>query len=163
MSELAIVANVDPSLSATVERAGQIEQGSFAAEAPLGRVMNDQGHVAGTSLLAGDENRAAFLWSNHQMTDLGSLGGNATDAFAINNNDQVVGRSRTANTPGSHHPFLWENGQMIDLGVVASCTRGTATAINSRGEIVATPICRRVRFTSSCWCRFSLAVENLPA
>ena len=70
------------------------------------------------------------------MTDLGSLGGNATDAYAINNNDQVVGRSRTTNAPGSHHPFLWENGQMTDLGVAATCTRGTAHMINSRGEVV---------------------------
>ena len=107
--------------------------GSFTS-GPFGRVMNDQGHVAGTSLLLGDEERGAFIWSNGQMTNLGSLGGNATDAYAINNNDQVVGRSRTANVVNSHHPFLWENGQMIDLGVIAACTRGTATTINSRGE-----------------------------
>jgi probable HAF family extracellular repeat protein len=106
--------------------------GSF--NGPFGRVMNNQGHVAGTSLLLGDEERGAFIWSNGQMTNLGSLGGNATDAYAINNNDQVVGRSRTANVVNSHHPFLWENGQMIDLGVIAACTRGTATTINSRGE-----------------------------
>ena len=43
--------------------------------------MNDQGHVASTSLLAGDENCTAFLWSNNQMIDLGSLGGNATRAL----------------------------------------------------------------------------------
>jgi probable HAF family extracellular repeat protein len=107
--------------------------GSFTS-GPFGRVMNDQGHVAGTSLLLGDEERGAFIWSNGQMTNLGSLGGNATDAYAINNNDQVVGRSRTTNVVNSHHPFLWENGQMIDLGVIAACTRGTATTINSRGE-----------------------------
>jgi probable HAF family extracellular repeat protein len=108
--------------------------GSFTA-GPFGRVMNDQGHVTGTSLLLGDEDRAAFLWSDGQMTNLGSLGGNATDAYAINNSDHIVGRSRTTNTPGSHHPFLWENGQMIDLGVIAACTRGAAITINSRGEI----------------------------
>ncbi|MGE5209057.1 MAG: hypothetical protein ACM3KL_06980, partial [Alphaproteobacteria bacterium] len=83
--------------------------GSFV-DGPFGRVMNGQGHVVGTSLLAGDEDRGAFFWSNGQMTNLGSLGGNATDAYAINNNDQVVGRSRTTNTVGSHHPFLWDNG-----------------------------------------------------
>ena len=77
--------------------------GSFTS-GPFGRVMNDQGHVAGTSLLLGDEERGAFIWSNGQMTNLGSLGGNATDAYAINNNDQVVGRSRTANVVNSHHP-----------------------------------------------------------
>jgi probable HAF family extracellular repeat protein len=108
--------------------------GSFV-DGPWGRVMNDQAHVAGTSLLAGDEDRGAFIWRHGQMTDLGSLGGNATDAYAISNNDQVVGRSRTTNTPGSHHPFLWENGQMTDLGVAATCTRGTAHTINSRGEV----------------------------
>ena len=108
--------------------------GSFV-DGPFGRVMNDQDHVVGTSLLAGDEDRGAFLWRDGQMINLGSLGGNATDAYALNNNDQVVGRSRTTNLAGSHHPFLWENGQMIDLGVIAACTRGRASTINSRGEI----------------------------
>ena len=108
--------------------------GSFTA-GPLGRVMNDQGDVAGTSLLAGDEDRGAFIWRNGQMTNLGSLGGNATDAYAINNNDQVVGRSRTTNVVGSHHPFLWHHGQIIDLGVIAGCANGVAQTINSRGEI----------------------------
>ena len=104
-------------------------------DGPLGRVMNDQGHVIGASNFSGDEDYGAFIWTNGQMTDLGTLGGNATDSYAINNNDQVVGRSRTTNSPTSYHPFLWENGHMTDLGVIPSCTRGIANTINSQGEI----------------------------
>jgi probable HAF family extracellular repeat protein len=148
-------------LSTTIKRAGQIEQGSFAAEASLGRVMNDQGYVAGTSLLAGDENSASLLWSNNQMTDLGSLGGNATEACAINNNDQVVGRSRTTNTPGSHHSLLWENGQMIDLGVVAPCARGIAEALGKSRTLVAGVITAVRRCTAVRCGRFSAAIGGL--
>jgi probable HAF family extracellular repeat protein len=44
--------------------------GSFV-DGPFGRVMNDQGHVVGTSLLAGDEDRGAFLWRDGQMINSG--------------------------------------------------------------------------------------------
>ena len=48
-----------------------------------------------------------------EITDLGTLGGQWSDAYAINNFGQVVGLSQTAS--GSSHPFLYDTGKMIDL------------------------------------------------
>jgi len=81
MSELAIAANIDPLVVCDRRKNGADRARKLFSEAPLGRAMNDQGHVASTSLLAGDENCTAFLSSNNQMIDLGSLGGNATRAL----------------------------------------------------------------------------------
>jgi probable HAF family extracellular repeat protein len=105
---------------------------------PGGQLLNDSGDVAGTSTLSGDEDWHAFVWLNAsgRMIDLGTLGGNLSEALAINNRGQVVGRARTTNMPNSHHPFLWERGQMTDLGVAAPCQRGTAESINSADQIV---------------------------
>jgi len=48
-----------------------------------------------------------------EITDLGTLGGQWSDAYAINDLGQVVGLSQTAG--GSSHTFLYDNGNMIDL------------------------------------------------
>lgn len=109
--------------------------GSFNL-APGGQVLNDSGNVAGTSMLAGDEVWHAFVWSNGTMIDLGTLGGSTSDAVAINNKGQVVGRAKVTDTPFVRHAFVWEKGQMTDFGAVTPCTRSTAISINSAGQIV---------------------------
>jgi probable HAF family extracellular repeat protein len=48
-----------------------------------------------------------------EVTDLGTLGGQWSDAYAINDLDQVVGISETAD--GASHTFLYRGGQMVDL------------------------------------------------
>lgn len=100
------------------------------------RVVNESGDVAGTSMLAGDEVWHAFVWSNGTMTDLGTLGGSTSDAMAINNKSQVVGRAVVTDTPFVRHAFLWEEHQMSDLGSVAPCSRSVANSINSANQIV---------------------------
>ena len=59
--------------------------------------INDQGAIAGESengvidpLLGVNEVRAV-LWYRDRLTDLGTMGGNASGALSINNREQVGG------------------------------------------------------------------------
>lgn len=110
--------------------------GSFAG-GPWGPVLNDHGQAIGTSTLAGDEIWHAFLWDNGKMIDLGTLGGNISEALAISERGWVVGRSDYSPDSPYHHAVLWFNGTgKMDLGVVAPCLNSTALGVNSLGDIV---------------------------
>src|SRR4051794_35742406 len=56
----------------------------------------------------------AFLYSNGEMSVLGTLGGNSSSGRGINNAGQITGDADTAS--GATHAFLYSNGQMSDLG-----------------------------------------------
>lgn len=70
---------------------------------------------------------------------LGSLGGNAGVANALNNDNQIVGWSQIAS--GALHAFLYTNGTMQDLNLVIPPTSGItlidAVGIDGSGRIVA--------------------------
>ena len=71
------------------------------------------------------------------MIDLGTLGGDNSEALAINERGWVMGRSDYSPDSPNHHAVLWRDGTKTDLGVVAPCLNSTATAANSLGDVVA--------------------------
>lgn len=59
-------------------------------------------------------NGTAALGVQYTITDLGTLGGQWTQAIALNDNGQVTGNSQDLN--GYQHAFFWSSGQMTSIG-----------------------------------------------
>ncbi len=72
------------------------------------------------------------------MTDLGTLGGDNSEAIWLNEVGDVVGSADLAGPTGNqtHDAVLWRNGKIHDLGTVPGdpCSRGRG--LNSRGQVV---------------------------
>jgi probable HAF family extracellular repeat protein len=104
---------------------------AFPGDSAFARLINDQGVVAG------DNDREAFLWDNGRVTVLGSLGGVALRVTAIDQRGDVAGTGFAAD--GTQHAFVWRNGQMIDLGIPipGGCAAQPLT-INEKGEVLIT-------------------------
>jgi probable HAF family extracellular repeat protein len=81
-------------------------------------------------------NDGAAITHRYSVTDLGTLGGTESFAYAINDSGQVVGLSRTAGD-ASTHSFLYSNGRMTDLYPLNSKSILTVgpTGINNSGQI----------------------------
>jgi probable HAF family extracellular repeat protein len=74
-----------------------------------------------------------FFYQNGVITDIGTLGGNDTLAFLINDAGQIAGQSGKAD--GSVDPFVWTKGKMQDLGGLGG-TSGFVDDMNSKGQVV---------------------------
>ena len=74
----------------------------------------------------------AFLYSNGQMTDLGTLGGHLSQGNAINLSDQVAGWADTSSAT------LWTGGKSFDVGALAPLAGSSSVAygINDSGQVV---------------------------
>jgi probable HAF family extracellular repeat protein len=74
--------------------------------------------------------------SVYKITDLGSIGGTESFAYALNDKGQVVGQSRLAGDAGTH-AFLYSKGTLTDIYPLNSQETQTAgpTAINNAGQI----------------------------
>jgi probable HAF family extracellular repeat protein len=114
--------------------------------------LNDQGWIVGGSGIAVDGTPAsvvaagarAVLWQDGEFIVLGTLGGDISQARAINETGQIAGYSTTGpdqTFPGpGMHAFLWEDGTMTDLGTLTGGETSLAFAINEAGQVVGTSI-----------------------
>lgn len=104
----------------------------------LGLGVNDQGIAVG-SVGNGSQSRAAMTWgmSGDPLASVRSQLGSYSQAFAINNQNEIVGTFGSFTDP---HAFLFANGTLIDLNTVIPPHPGltllAATGINDLGEIV---------------------------
>src|SRR3982751_4757094 len=86
------------------------ELGTLRGYGSFGYGINNAGQVTGND---GWLDVHAFLYSNGQMTDLGTLGGSGSSGgYGINDAGQVVGGSDTSTD--ARHAFLYTDGQMTD-------------------------------------------------
>jgi len=92
--------------------------------------INKQGQVAVTKYIDDSTFQACIYNKGY----LGSLGGNFSYAYDINNSGQVVGRSFTA-APIQDHGFLYSNGVMTDVGTLGG-DLSEAYGINDKGQVV---------------------------
>lgn len=110
--------------------------------------IDGSGRVAGYSRLANGLTHA-FLWTpggtggvtgNPQMQDLGTLGGDNSQAFAVNGSGQVTGYSdSTAGIDAKAHAFIYSNGKMTDIGKsVTGLPNSFGYGINSLGHVAGT-------------------------
>ncbi len=97
--------------------------------------LNNRDQLVGTTrrdFLSGVSK--GYLFSDGQVTDLGSLGGPATVANAINDAGQIAGYSSL--NDWDYHAFTYQHGVMRDLGTPAGGSASGAFDINASGQVV---------------------------
>ena len=75
----------------------------------------------------------------YRIMDLGTLGGDASIANAINDRGQIAGAAKLYFSMRKYHACLWDHGTKIDLGMLSGESRETeswAVAINAGGQTV---------------------------
>jgi len=124
------------------ENGNMRDLGNLGGTVSFGQCANNRGEVIGISSLAehpaacpGGPGCHAFLWARGSMKDLGTLGGETSEAIWINDSGVIAG-SADLPSPEIHDAVRWKNGHILDLGTVDgdACSRGRA--INARGQIV---------------------------
>ena len=81
---------------------------------------------------------AASASPSYEIVDLGTLGGDVSQATSLNDSDAVAGWSQTTEEfPPPSHAFLWTHGSMQDLGTLGGCC-SRADAVNLAGQVAGT-------------------------
>ncbi|MGM9486706.1 hypothetical protein [Ideonella sp. YS5] len=97
--------------------------------------INDKGQVVGLGLTADGWARGA-LWEEGVIQKLPTLGGDVSEAYAINDHGVIVGRAETGGPTKQGRAFVYRRGQMFDLGVLGTGTGSIAFDINRSNQIV---------------------------
>jgi probable HAF family extracellular repeat protein len=118
--------------------------GTLGGAFGFAQCANHRGQVIGDSSVAaipaactaiGSPGCHAFFWENGIMTDLGTLGGDSSQVWWLNDAGVSAG-SADLSTPGIHHAVRWKDGQILDLGTVEGDACSHGRAINAKGQIV---------------------------
>ena len=136
-----------------------VDLGTLGGSGATASTINDRGWVVGGSNLSGDQSGHGFLWRDGAMTDLGTLGGPNSYAFAgKNNRGLITGAAETASAdPLAENPpfcplavlnspqttptglicrgFVWRDGKMTALPTLGG-NNGEASAANNQGQVV---------------------------
>jgi probable HAF family extracellular repeat protein len=96
--------------------------------------ISDRGEIVGGGD-TGSGDLHAYVLSEGMSFDLGTLGGNESEATAVNRLGQVAGHSRIGGGPIKHAFFVPDPGRIADLGTLGGAT-SIAHDVNDRGEIV---------------------------
>ncbi len=86
-----------------------------------------------------DDNGVTTKFENSQekrftVVEIGTFGGTSSEAFAINDIGQVIGRA--AYPDNKWHAFIWQDGIIKDLGFSESSIHSVAYGINNDGQVV---------------------------
>jgi probable HAF family extracellular repeat protein len=97
--------------------------------------VSDNGVVVGQAANAAGQERA-FRWQNGVMTDLGTLGGANSGAYAVTPDGRIV-VGYAQNRQGQYRAFRWILGVgMADLGTLGGTTGSSAYAVSDNGNTV---------------------------
>lgn len=108
----------------------------------FGEAINEDARVAGSSsageFTPPEPPQHAFVTRDGGLIDIGTFGGQRSEAFGINDQGKVVGTSGTEEFRHSD-AFIWFKGFKINIGSLGS---GSATAydINNRNQVVGTSV-----------------------
>jgi probable HAF family extracellular repeat protein len=131
---------------------GLVYGGSWTNLGTLGGVdsyaagINNLERVVGYSSFDASGLHNAFLWApggtdgvpgNVQMKDLGTLGGNSSEAYAINQGGQITGYAQTGQ---NDHAFIYSGGGLTDIGarLGGSLPNSYGLGINDSGHVAGT-------------------------
>jgi probable HAF family extracellular repeat protein len=111
------------------ECAGMIELPSLGGSSTA-YDLNESRHIVGGSIPRDAGDFHGVLWAGGDMTDLGTLGGEYSVAYRINNAGRIVGQSSTGD--GARRACVWNGGPPADLGTLGG-RDSHATGLNGTG------------------------------
>jgi probable HAF family extracellular repeat protein len=126
--------------------------------------LNDADRVVGyAETSAGVEH--AFLWTpggtggvpgNPEMMDLGTFGGLASKAFAINAVGHITGFAEAGANP---HAFLFADGSMTDIGSLTELPNSFGYDINDSGHVAGTAYDKNYKRAVAFLCRDNSCID----